>query len=69
MRYCYHNKAYLNSGARHGIYCDPIKRHGKCVVGRGNQLVKVENGVLSVVVGRTLRLRHKCKVHAERNRQ
>jgi len=63
MRYCYHNRAYVASGARHGIFCNPIKFNGKCVVGRGNQLVKFENGQISVVVRRCLRLKSKCKSH------
>lgn len=65
MRYCYHNRAYIASGATHGIFADPIKRAGKCVVGRGNQLVKFQDGVTCVVVGRALRLKDKCKIHRE----
>jgi len=59
FRYRYINKVYLRSGARHGVYCDPVKRNGKCVVGRGNQLVKFPDGTLSVVVRRALRLADK----------
>lgn len=62
-RYCYHNRAYISSGAAHGIYCDPVKRNGKCILGRGNQLVKFENGVICTVVRRALRLRQKCDKH------
>lgn len=65
MRYCYHNKAYLRSGAAHGILCDPVKRDGKCVVGRGNQLVKFQDRTECTVVRRTLRLKEKCKIHRE----
>ena len=63
MRYCYHNRAYLASGARYGLVADPVKREGKCVVGRGNQLVRFEDGSLVVVVRRALRLRRKCGRH------
>jgi len=65
MRYCYHNLAYRRSGSKHGIFCDPVLKHNKCIRGRGNQLVKFENGVIAVVVARTLRLRNKCKIHAK----
>jgi hypothetical protein len=63
MRYCYHNLAYIKSGARYGIFCDPVKRDGKCVRGRGNQLVIFEDGTIAAVVARTLRLKNKCKIH------
>ena len=63
MRYCYHNRAYLNSGAPHGIRCDPVKRDGRCVVGRGNQLVRFEDGQMAVVIRRCLRLAEKCRQH------
>lgn len=63
MRYCYHNLAYIRSGAGHGIFCDPIKREGKCIVGRGNQLVVFQNDAIAVVIRRALRLKSKCKVH------
>lgn len=62
-RYCYHNQAYIASGAAHGIYCEPVKRAGKCIVGRGNQLVRFADGVQVVVVRRALRLRGKCQIH------
>jgi hypothetical protein len=62
-RYCYHNLAYLRSGAAHGIYCEPVIRAGKCIVGRGKQLVCFEDGAECIVVRRCLRLREKCKVH------
>lgn len=65
MRYCYHNKMYLASGAAHGILADPVKRGGKCVVGPGRQLVRFEDGTEAVVIRRALRLRHKCKCHKE----
>lgn len=64
-RYCYHNRAYIRSGARHGIYADPVKESGRYVIGKGNQLVRFADGTLAVVVRRTLRLRHKCKSHGE----
>ena len=65
MRYCYHNRAYIKSGSPHGIKCDPVKRNGKCIAGRGNQLVKFEDGKKAVVIRRALRLRHKCKLHGD----
>lgn len=66
MRYCYHNKAYLNSSAHHGIFCDPVLRKGRCILGRGNQFVIFEDGAIVVVVRRTLRLATKCKQHRNR---
>lgn len=64
FRYCYHNVAYRNSGARHGIYCNPIKKNGKCIVGKpGNQFIEFEDGTKAVVVRRGLRLVEKCKQH------
>ena len=65
MRYCYHNRAYLASGAGHGIYCYPVKRDDKVVRGRGNQLVRFADGCQAVVVARALRLRDKCREHRE----
>jgi len=65
-RYCYHNIAYRNSGAVHGIFCNPVKRNGKCIIGRnGSQLVIFEDGVKAVVVRRGLRLVEKCKRHRD----
>ncbi len=64
MRYCYHNLAYIKSGSRHGIYCDPVKHRKKCIVGRGNQLVSFEGGTVAVVIRRALRLKDKCKIHS-----
>lgn len=63
MRYCYHNRAYLSGGARYGLFCEPVKRNDKCVIGRGNQLVRFSDGALAVVVRRALRLREKCRIH------
>lgn len=41
-----------------GAPCDPVRRpDGKCVVGRGNQLVRFADGTERVVVRRRLRLR------------
>ena len=58
MRYKYINKAYIGSGAPHGTKCDPVKRSdGKCIVGRGNQLVKFEDGENCVVIRRCLRVK------------
>jgi len=58
MRYQYLNKAYIDSGAPHGINCDPVKKNGKCIIGKKprNQLVKFEDGTLAVVIARRLRL-------------
>ena len=57
MRYQYINKAYRESGSGHGILCDPVRRHdGKCVVGKGKQLVRFEDGTLCAVIQRCLRL-------------
>jgi hypothetical protein len=56
MRYRYINKAYIKSGAAHGVDCDPVITNGKCVVGRGNQLVIFENGTRAIVVRRCLRV-------------
>lgn len=63
MRYCYHNQAYIRSGAPHGLYCDPVKQNEKCIVGRGNQLVQFTDGSKVVVIRRALRLKAKCKIH------
>jgi hypothetical protein len=64
MRYCYHNKLYLNSGAAHGIFCDPVRwPDGKCMAYGGKQLVRFQDGALAVVIRRCLRLREKCKTH------
>lgn len=65
MRYCYHNKAYLNSGAKHGIFCNPVLRDKKVIRGRGNQLVVFQDGKTAVVVARALRLKSKCIKHRE----
>ncbi len=62
-RYCYHKKEYIASGAAHGIYCDPVKRDGKCMVGGGKQLVEFEDGKRVLVIRRALRLRWKCDKH------
>jgi hypothetical protein len=41
-----------------GRPCDPVRRpDGRCIVGRGNQLVRFADGVERVVVRRRLRLR------------
>lgn len=56
-RYRYNSKAYHRSGAAHGLRCNPVKRgDGKCIVGRGNQLVELEDGTRAIVVRRCLRV-------------
>lgn len=64
-RYCYHNRAYHAAGAHHGVLCNPVKRGGRCIVGRGNQLVDFEDGTRAVVIRRALRLVSKCEVHGQ----
>jgi hypothetical protein len=62
MRYRYVNRAYLASGALHGLHCDPVRRpDGKCWVGGGKQVVVFEDGVEAVVIRRCLRLTSKLK--------
>ena len=57
IRYKYINVAYIRSGAEHGIECDPVLRDdGKCVVGKGKQIVVFEDGVRVVVIRRCLRI-------------
>lgn len=56
MRYRYNNVAYRRSGAAHGFECDPVKRYGKCIIGRGSQVVRFSDGVIAVVIRRCLRL-------------
>jgi len=66
MRYCYHNKLYIASGAGHGVFCDPIKRpDGKCVLGKRHQLVLFEDGERHFVIRRCVRLKNKCKIHSK----
>jgi hypothetical protein len=55
-RYRYINLSYIRSGFKHGIFCNPVKYEGKCIVGRGNQLVVFENGYMSILIRRCLRL-------------
>ena len=58
MRYRYHNLAYIRSGAAHGRLCDPVRRtDGRCIVGRGSQLVVFEDGTRAIVIRRCLRVR------------
>jgi hypothetical protein len=65
MRYCYHNRAYIASGAAHGVFCDPVRRRtdGRCVAAGGKQLVIFADGHLAIVVRRCLRLRKRCRLH------
>jgi hypothetical protein len=57
MRYRYVNLAYLRSGAAHGEHCDPVRDdRGKCIVGRGKQLVVFEDGTQCTVIRRCLRV-------------
>jgi hypothetical protein len=65
MRYRYHNLAYLRSGAEHGELCDPVKRCGKCIVGRGKQIVVFEDGTLVAVIRRCLRVMIDGRRHEE----
>lgn len=59
MRYRYTNVAYIKSGAQHGIECDPVFREdGKCVVGKGKQVVLFGDGVKAAVIRRCLRVRN-----------
>lgn len=59
-RYRYTNKAYIRSGAAHGIYCNPVRRKdGKCIAYGGKQLVRFEDGRLCIVIRRCLRLTEK----------
>lgn len=45
-----------------GQPCDPVRRpDGKCIVGRGNQLVRFADGSVRVVVRRRLRVGEKPK--------
>lgn len=45
-----------------GQPCDPVRdSRGKCIVGRGNQLVRFADGAKRVVVRRRLRLRERAK--------
>ncbi len=62
-RYCYHNQAYLKSGAEHGVFCNPIKRGEKCIVSARSQLVRFEDGAATVVIRRALRLKNIRKQH------
>lgn len=59
-RYTYYNKLYAAFGSKHGILCNPVRRDdGKCVVGRGSQLVDFEDGERAVVIRRCLRVNKK----------
>jgi hypothetical protein len=63
-RYCYHNKLYLESGAGHGVLCNPVRYDdGRCVAHGGKQLVVFADGVVCAVVRRSLRLRARCGEH------
>jgi hypothetical protein len=56
-RYRYSNLAYIKSGAEHGMMCDPVMdKRGKCVVGKGKQIVVFEDGCRVAVIRRCLRL-------------
>lgn len=57
MRYRYHNLAYIESGSAHGEQCDPVfDDRGKCVVGKGKQIVLFEDGTRCAVLRRCLRV-------------
>ncbi|BBO80817.1 hypothetical protein DSCO28_13830 [Desulfosarcina ovata subsp. sediminis] len=62
-RYCYHDRKYIAWGARHGIFCDPVRRpDGKCIVSKDKILVRFLGEEAPVLVmRRTIRLRSKCK--------
>ena len=56
MRYLYLGTRQSDPRLR-GQPCDPVRRpDGKCIVGRGNQLVRFADGRRVVVVRRRLRV-------------
>ena len=56
MRYVYLGDR-LTDPTLKGQPCDPVRRaDGKCIVGRGAQLVRFPDGVARVVVRRRLRV-------------
>lgn len=56
-RYTYHNKLYHAMGGAHGLFCNPVRdARGKCIIGRGSQLVDFHDGARCVVIRRCLRL-------------
>jgi len=60
-RYTYHNKLYFAMGGEHGLLCNPVRdARGKCIVGRGSQLVDFKDGNRCVVIRRCLRLYKRC---------
>jgi len=60
-RYTYHNKLYCAMGGEHGLLCNPVRdARGKCIVGRGSQLVDFQDGDRCVVIRRCLRLYKRC---------
>ncbi len=66
-RYCYHDTLYLESGAGHGVLCNPVRyEDGRCVAHGGKQLVVFEDGAVCAVVRRSLRLRARCVEHDPR---
>jgi hypothetical protein len=59
MRYVYLGTRETDPALK-GRACDPVRRpDGRCVVGRGNQLVRFADGQARVVVRRRLRLTEK----------
>jgi len=49
-------------GSRYGQMCNPVRdERGKCIIGRGirNQLVCFEDGEISIVPARCLRVRYR----------
>ena len=56
-RYMYADRMYKAMGGQHGLRCNPVKdERGKCIVGRGSQMVTFEDGVMAIVIRRCLRL-------------
>ena len=61
MRYIYLGTRATDPALK-GRACDPVRRpDGRCVVGRGNQLVRFGDGQTRVVVRRRLRLTEKLE--------
>jgi len=47
----------MTDPALKGLPCDPVRRRdGRCIVGRGNALVRFSDGSVRVVLRRRLRL-------------
>jgi len=66
-RYCYHDEVYVESGAGHGLLCNPVKHDdGRCVAHGDKQLVVFADGAVCAVVRRGLRLRARCDEHGSR---